>query len=115
MLAGLQGKIKRYLLQVSFVKDSAALKLLKETIELLEAQKHIDNNRAKSPNLDDTFKDIQLFLARIALKKSSTPTFKDYAAAAAVAQSYLKTLEAPSWQKDPKSKQIKALTSKKLR
>ena len=43
---------------MSFVGDPTTLELLKETIELLEAQKHINKNRAKTPNLDDTLKDI---------------------------------------------------------
>lgn len=58
LLAGLRGKIKRYLSQVSFVGDSAALKLLKETMKLLKTQKHIDNNRAKVLSLKDMLKDI---------------------------------------------------------
>lgn len=83
---------------------------------LLEAQKHINENRAKTPNLDDTFKDIQLSLARIERKESSTPMSKNYATA--IAQNNLKTPESPAvplLQTDSKPKQIKVLTPKEER
>lgn len=65
-------------MRVSFVGDPVALELLKETMKLLEAQKHINNNKAKVPDLKDTLKDIQLFLARIEHKEPVTPVFKNY-------------------------------------
>ena len=117
LLAGLRGKIKGYLSRVSFVGDPAALELLKETMELLEAQKHIDENRAKTPNLDDTLKDIQLSLASIERKESSTPMFKNYAAAA-IAQNSLKNPESPAVllsRTDPKPKQVKVRTPREER
>lgn len=98
--------------------DPTALELLKETIEHLKAQKHIDNNRAKTPNLDNTLKEIQLSLARIERKDSTTPGHKNYAAAAAVAQSNSKTPEqrtVPLLQKDPRPKQAKTPMPKEKR
>ena len=118
LLAGLRGKIKGYLSRVSFVGDPAALELLKETMELLEAQMHIDDNRAKAPNLEDTFKDIQLSLARIERKELATPVSKNYAAAAVMQNTAAKIPEpmaGPLTQKEPKPKQVKAPTPKETR
>ena len=104
--------------QISFVEDPVALELLKEIMKLMEVQKHIDNNRTKVPNLEDTLKNIQLSLARIERKEPVTPVFKNYAAAAAAQNTISKnpepTTEPLSWT-EPKLKQAKALTLKKAR
>ena len=110
LLAGLQGRIKEYLAYVSTARDSVALELLKETAELLNTQKEIDNSRAKMPNLKDTLNAIQLSLIRIEQKESIAPVSRNYATVATVAaQNSLKSPEAllmPLSRKDPKYKQV---------
>lgn len=79
LLESLQGKIKRFLVCVGSAGDPAARQLLKKTMKLLEAQKCINNEKAKTSNLNNILKDIQLFLAKIKRKEPiSMP--KNYAA-----------------------------------
>ena len=76
----LQGKIKGYLIQVGTVGDSAALKLLNKTMDLLEKQKQFDNNGTTTLNsFSDTLKIIQLLLARIENKNLTPPEPRNYA------------------------------------
>ena len=76
----LREKIKDYLDRVGTVGDPVALQLLKNSAELLEAQKQIDDEVAKAPNiLNDTLQSIQQTLTRIE-RKDTTP--QSYAAAA---------------------------------
>lgn len=61
LLAGLQSRIMGYLALLGTVEDPAALQLLKETMELLETQKQIDDDRAKTPDLNDSLKAISSY------------------------------------------------------
>lgn len=50
-----------YLALMGTVEDPAALQLLKETMELLETQKQIDDGRAKTLDLNDSLKAISSY------------------------------------------------------
>lgn len=50
-----------YLALLGTVEDPVALQLLKEIMELLETQKQIDDDRAKTPDLNDSLKAISSY------------------------------------------------------
>ena len=69
----LREKIKGYLDRVGTVGDPVALQLLKNSAELLQAQKQIDDEVAKAPNiLNNTLQSIQQTMTRIE-QKDITP------------------------------------------
>ena len=76
----LREKIKEYLNRVGIVGNPVALQLMENSAELLQAQKQIDDEVVKAPNiLIDTLQSIQQILIRIE-RKDTTP--QCYAAAA---------------------------------
>lgn len=83
-------------------------------MELLEAQKHIDNKIAKTSNLNNTLKDIQLSLAQIE-RKESTIAPRNYVIAAAQNSPKSNATTTPL-HKTPKPKQaLQNPTSKEAR
>lgn len=114
LLESLQGKIKRFLMYVGSAGDPAAWQLLKETMKLLEAQKRINNEKAKTSNLNNILKNIQLSLAKIK-RKEPISMLKNYAAITVQNSSTSNMITAMS-HKTPKPKQApQSPTPKKVR